>query len=108
MIDRHALEEIATKHFEEMASTSGVSLILHLYNGENYAVNGFSEFLDTYCVVRVYPHEPLSPEDLGKAIPKDHKGMLIFDRILLPYQAISYVTITGREPEKRSTMGFNV
>jgi len=106
MIDRQALEKVAAKHFEAMASPSGVSLVLHLYNGEKYSVSSFAEFLDSYFVVLVYPDEPLSPEALGQVIPKNHKGALIFDRLMLPYQAITYVTITAREPEKKSTMGF--
>ena len=108
MIDRQAFEEVAARHFEQMAVPSGVSVILHLFSGERYTVNGFAEFLDTYCVVRVYPHEPLSPEDLGTTIPKNDEGLLVFDRLMLPYQAIAYVTITGREQEVRSTIGFRV
>jgi hypothetical protein len=31
----------------------------------------------------------------------------IFDRLVLPYEAISYLTLTAREPENRSTIGFH-
>jgi hypothetical protein len=106
MIDRQALELVAEKHFEAMASPSGVSLVMHLFNGETYTVSGFAEFLDTYCVVSVYPAQALSVESLKEAIPQDHKGKLIFDRLMLPYQTIAYVTLTAREPEKKSTIGF--
>jgi hypothetical protein len=108
MIDRQALEDVAARHLQQMALPSGVSLVLHLHNGEKYNVNGFAEFLETYCVVLVYPQEPLSPEDLGTTIPKNRGGSLVFDRLMLPYQAIGYVTITGRDAEKRSAMGFTV
>lgn len=107
MIDRHALEALSLKQFEAMDSPSGASLILHLHNGEKYTANNFVEFHERYCVVLVYPQEPLSPGDLGTLIPKDRKGALILDRLLLPYQAIMYVTITAREPENRSTIGFH-
>jgi hypothetical protein len=39
-------------------------------------------------------------------MPRDPAGASIFDRLVLPYGAISYVTITAREPESRSTIGF--
>lgn len=55
MIDREALEKVAPKHFEGMASPSGVSLVLHLFGGEAYTVSYISEYCDTYCVVAVYP-----------------------------------------------------
>ena len=108
MIDRQALEVVAARHFAQMAVPSGVSVILHLFNGETYIVNGFAEFLDAYCVVRVYPQESLSPEELDETIPKNVGGSLIYDRLMLPYQNIAYVTITGREQEVRSTIGFHV
>lgn len=107
MIDRHALEQLAIKHLEAMGSPSGASLVLHLHNGEKYTANNFLEFYDRYCVVLVYPHEPLSAQDLGRLVPKDARGALIFDRLLLPYQSVMYVTITAREPESRSTIGFH-
>lgn len=107
MIDRAALEKVAPKHFESMASPSGVSLILHLYGGETYSVSRIVEYHDTYCVVAVYPAQALSPDTLKQVIPSDHKGNLIFDRMVLPYQAISYVTMTAREPEKKSMLGFS-
>ncbi len=106
MIDRDALEKVAPKHFEGMASPSGMSLVLHLFGGETYTVSSISEYYDTYCVVAVYPAQALSEESLKETVPRDHKGNLIFDRLILPYQAISYVTLTAREPEKQSTMGF--
>ena len=106
MIDRESLEKVAPKHFEAMASPSGVSLVLHLFGGETYAVSSISEYYDTYCVVAVYPAQALSAESLKEVVPRDHKGNLIFDRLILPYQTISYVTITAREPEKKSTIGF--
>jgi hypothetical protein len=106
MIDRESLENVASRHFEGMASPSGVSLVLHLFGGETYTVSHISEYYDTYCVVTVYPAQALSEESLKEVVPRDHKGNLIFDRLILPYQTISYVTITAREPEKKSTMGF--
>jgi hypothetical protein len=108
MIDRHALEVIAANQFESMASPSGVSLFLHLINGERYAVNEFVEFHDTYFVAAMYPHQALNPDDLGKVIPKDAKGNLIFDRVIIPYHTVAYVAISAQEPEKRSGLGFNV
>ena len=107
MIDRHALKEVAAKHFDGMASPSGVSLVLYLLNGETYTVSNFAEFLDTYCVVRVYPAQALSAESVRKVVPQDHEGRLIFDRLMLPYSVIAYVTLTAQEPERKSTMGFS-
>ena len=107
MIDRAALEQVAPKHFEGMASPSGVSLVLHLYSGESYSVSRVIEYYDTYCVVAVYPAQALSPDSLKEVIPSDPSGNLIFDRIVLPYQAILYITMTAREPEKKSTLGFS-
>lgn len=102
MIDRGALEEVAGRHLEMIQSPTGVSLILHLHSGNRYTVHGFSEFHDAYCVVRVYPAD----DELKDEMPRDASGTSIFDRLVLPYEAISYVTITAREPESRSTIGF--
>jgi hypothetical protein len=102
MIDRSALEQVAGRHLGTLQSPSGVSLILHLHGGEQYTVHGFEEFLDAYCVVRVYPAE----DELKDEMPRDPAGASIFDRLVLPYGAVSYVTITAREPESRSTIGF--
>jgi hypothetical protein len=103
MIDRAALEELAARHLADMRSPSGVSLILHLHGGMRYTVNGFDQFLERYCVVRVYPAE----DELKDAMPRDPAGSSIFDRLVLPYEAISYLTLTAREPESRSTIGFH-
>jgi len=40
-------------------------------------------------------------------MPLDARGSSIFDRLVLPYSAISYITLTAREPEGRSTIGFH-
>jgi hypothetical protein len=103
MIDRNALEQVAGRHLGSMHSQSGVSLLLHLHGGSRYTVHGFEEFLDAYCVVRVYPVE----DELKDEMPRDPGGASIFDRLVLPYQAISYLTLTAREPENRSTIGFH-
>jgi hypothetical protein len=103
MIDRSALEQVAGRHLASMHSPSGVSLIVHLHGGGRYTVHGFEEFLDACCVVRVYPAD----DELKDDMPRDPSGASIFDRLVLPYGAISYVTITAREPENRSTIGFH-
>jgi hypothetical protein len=103
MIDRAALEEVAGRLLEAMQAPSGVSLILHLHGGARYTVQGFEEFHAPYCVLRVYPAD----DELKDEVPRDASGAGIFDRLVLPYQAISYVTITAREPESRSTIGFH-
>jgi hypothetical protein len=103
MIDRSALEQVAGRHLASMQSPSGVSLIVHLHGGSRYTVHGFEEFLDAYCVVRVYPAD----DELKDEVPRDPSGAGIFDRLILPYQGIHYVTITAREPENRSTIGFH-
>jgi hypothetical protein len=103
MIDRTALEQVARRHLAAMQSPSGVSLVLHLHGGVRYTVHGFEEFLDGYCVARVYPGE----DELKDELPRDRSGAAIFDRLVLPYAAISYLTLTGREPEDRSTIGFH-
>jgi hypothetical protein len=103
MIDRAALEKLAARHLVSMQSESGVSLLLHLHSGARYTVHGFEEFLDAYCVARVYPGE----DDLEDEMPLDARGSSIFDRLVLPYSGISYITLTAREPEGRSTIGFH-
>jgi hypothetical protein len=103
MIDRAALEELAARHLERMRSPSGVSLLIHLHAGPRYTVHGFEEFLERYCVVRVYPAD----DELKDELPRDASGASIFDRLVLPYDAIAYLTITAREPENRSTIGFH-
>ena|ERR1044071_7219467 len=106
MIDRAALENVARKHLDGLGSATGGSLILRLATGETFAVKSFIEFLDAYCVVAVYPEEPLAAEDLGKRVPRDDKGRLIFDRLILPYHVVVHVTLSAREPERRGKMGF--
>ncbi|MDW8255362.1 MAG: hypothetical protein RMM58_15935 [Chloroflexota bacterium] len=106
MIDRAALEQVAPKQIEGMASPSGVSLVLHLFNGETYTVSRIIEYYDDYIVVAVYPAQALSPDTLKDVIPSDDKGRLILDRLVLPYRAISYLAITAREPQKQFTLGF--
>ena len=86
-----------------MQSPNGVSLILHLHGGARYTVHGFEEFHDGYCVARVYPAD----DELKAELPRDTSGATIFDRVVLPYAAISYLTLTAREPEDRSTIGFH-
>ena len=103
MIDRMALEEVAGRHLSSMQSPSGVSLLLHLYSGTRYTVQGFDEFLERYCVVRVYPAD----DGLKDELPRDAGGASVYDRLVLPYEAISYLTLTAREPENRSTIGFH-
>jgi hypothetical protein len=103
MIDRTALEQVAARHLAGMQAPSGVSLLLHLHGGARYTVHGFEEFFDHYCVARVYPPE----DELKDEMPRDPGGASIFDRLLLPYGAISYLTLTAREPENRSTIGFH-
>ncbi len=103
MIDRTALEQLAGRHLEALASPNGVSLIVHLHGGARYTVHGFVEFYDAYCVVRVYPPD----DELKDEMPRDALGASIFDRLILPYDAIAYVTLTAREPENRSTIGFH-
>ena len=103
MIDRAALEELAARHLASMQSPSGVSLLLHLHNGARHTVHGFEEFLDRYCVVRVYPAD----DELKDDMPRAPGGGSIFDRLILPYQTISHLTLTAREPENRSTIGFH-
>ena len=103
MIDRPALEQVAARHVAGMQCASGVSVLLHLHGGARYTVQGFEEFLDGYCVARVYPAD----DDLEDVLPRDADGASIFDRLLLPYSAISHVTLTAREPEGRATIGFH-
>ena len=107
MIDRQALEVVANEHLQKMEASSGTSLILHLVNGESYVVRNFAQFLDTYCIAAVYPAKALSADSLRDAIPDDDKNDLVFDRIMVPYPAIAYVTLTAREPERKSTIGFH-
>ena len=103
MIDRAALEDLAARHLASMPSPSGVSLLLHLHGGGRHTVHGFEEFLERYCVVRVYPGD----DELKDEMPRAPDGASIFDRLILPYQAISHLTLTAREPEGRSTIGFH-
>jgi hypothetical protein len=102
MIDRVVLEQVAARHLGTMQSPSGVSLLVHLHGGQHYTVHGFEEFLDSCCVVRVYPAD----DELKDEMPRDAAGASVFDRLVLPYEAISYLTLTAREPENRSTIGF--
>ena len=102
MIDRVVLEQVAARHLATMQSPSGVSLLVHLHSGARYTVHGFEEFLDACCVVRVYPAD----DELKDEMPRDPAGASIFDRLVLPYEAISFLTLTAREPENRSTIGF--
>lgn len=52
---------------------------------------------------QVYPGE----DELKDEMPRDASGASIFDRRVLAYPQIAYLTITAREPENRSTIGFH-
>src|SRR5215210_2613664 len=90
MIDRVVLEQVAARHLGSMRSPSGVLLLAHLHGR---ALHGSR--------LRRIPRCPLNDE-----MPRDPAGASIFDRLVLPYEAISYLTLTAREPENRSTIGF--
>jgi hypothetical protein len=107
MIDRLALEKAAARHVEAMASPSGVTLIVHLVTGDRYALHRIAEYFDSYFIAKVYPDGVMSPEALKDTLPRAKDGRMIFDRLVLSYHAITYVTITAREPEHKSTIGFS-
>lgn len=105
MIDRAALETVIVKHSEEMA-TDSLMLEIHLFSGEVYCVNEIAEYYDAYFVAVVYPKEPLSEEKLKELIPRNDRGTPIFDRAVIPYETVSYVLLTAREPERGRKLGF--
>src|SRR5688572_2650760 len=70
MIDRAALEQVASRQLAAMQSPSGVSLVLRLHGGGRYTVQGFDEFMDPYRVVRVYPGD----DELKDELPRDATG----------------------------------
>jgi hypothetical protein len=106
MIDRQALEHAALRHLREMASPNGVTLVLHLATGERYTVHRIAEFLEHHFVAEVFPEGGMSIESLRDAVPTGSKGELIFDRLMLSYATVTYLTLTAREPEHKSTIGF--
>lgn len=49
---------------------------------------------------KAFPSEPLDPNRLDEKIPKNDKGLRVFDRLILPYQAISYIRLTASKPNR--------
>ena len=105
MIDRDHLENVARRHSLEMEI--GTTFELHLMTGEIYSIREMLEFGDDYCVAAVYPQDPLSEKTLKEQVPHNDKGRPVFDRIIVPYQLVSYVRLTAREAERRGSVGFN-
>ena len=104
MIDRAAVQELLKKHVGEMGNS--VSVELHLFNGEVLFLRSGIEYYDGYFVAMVYPNEALAPNKLDEKIPKDDKGSRVFDRLMIPYQTISYVRLTASNPDRKSSLGF--
>lgn len=104
MIDRKALEEILKKHVGEMEES--VTVELHLFNSEVLFLRSSIEHHDGYFVGSVFPSKALDPNKIDQEIPRNHNGQLVFDKLIISYQAISYVRITAGRPQMASSMGF--
>ena len=104
MIDRKALEETLKKHVGEMGES--VTVELHLFSGEVLFLRSGIEYQDGYFVGSVFPSKPLDPNKIDEEIPRDQNNQLVFDRLIISYQAISYARITAGRPQKASSMGF--
>ena len=104
MIDRQALEEILQKHVGQMGES--VTVELHLFNGEVLFLQSSIEHHDGYFVGSVFPSKPLDPNKIDQEIPKNHNVQRVFDRLIISYQAISYVRITADRPQTTSPLGF--
>ena len=104
MIDRKALEEVLKKHVDEMKES--VMVELHLFNGEVLLLRSSIEHHDSYFIGSVFPNKALDPNKIDQEIPRDHEGQLVFDRLIISYQAISYIRITAGRPQTATSMGF--
>lgn len=102
---REALQSLVAKHAAKMPSSTGLSLLITLFSGITFTVQRIAELDDQFAVLCVFPQNPLTKEDV-EALPRGPDKQPIFDRVVLAYQDIAYVTITAREPEVRSTVGF--
>ena len=104
MIDRIAVEALVKKQAKEMGDS--VSVELHLFNGEVLFLRGGIEYFDVYFVAEIFPSEPLNPDKLDEKIPKNESGQRVFDRLIVPYQAISYIRVSASKPAMSASLGF--
>jgi hypothetical protein len=104
MIDRVAVEALVKKQAKEMGDS--VSVELHLLNGEVLFLRGGIEYFDVYFVAEIFPSEPLNLDKLDEKIPKNESGQRVFDRLIVPYQAISYIRVSARKPAMSASLGF--
>ena len=104
MIDRKALEEILKQHVNEMKES--VTVELHLFNGEVLFLRSCIEHHDSYFVGSVFPNKALDPNKIDDEMHGDHEGRLVFDRLIISYQAISYIRISAGRPQTATSMGF--
>lgn len=104
MIDRKALEEILKQHVNGMKES--VTVELHLFNGEVLFLRSCIEHHDSYFVGSVFPNKALDPNKIDDEMHGDHEGRLVFDRLIISYQAISYIRISAGRPQTATSMGF--
>lgn len=104
MINRQAFEEMLKKHIGQMEES--VTVELHLFNGELLFLQSSIEHYEGYFVGSVFPNKPLDPNKINQEIPKNQNGQRVFDRLIISYEAISYVRITADRPQTTSPLGF--
>ena len=104
MIDRMAVEALVKKQAKGMGNS--VSVELHLSNGEVLFLRGGIEYFDGYFVAEIFPSESLNPNKLDEKIPKNESGQRGFDRLIIPYQTISYIRVSASKPTMSLSLGF--
>jgi hypothetical protein len=104
MIARVAVEALVKKQAKEMGDS--VFVELHLFNEEVLFLHRGIEYSDVYFVAEIFPSEPLNPNKLDEKIPKNKSGQRVFDRLIVPYQAISYIRVSARKPAMNQSLGF--
>jgi len=104
MINRQAFEEVLKKFVGQMEES--VTVELHLFNGEVLYLQCSIEHYDGFFIGSVFPNKPLDPNKIDQEIPKNQNGQRVFDRLIISYEAISYVRIAAAHPQTTSPLGF--
>jgi hypothetical protein len=103
MIDQEFFKDRLADQVTSMGECTG---IIHLHNGQEFRIRRIVETYRGYVAFEVFPAEGMSDESKEKRKKKPGDGTVIYDRIIVPYENISYVLLTIAEKESERNIGF--